>query len=98
VAQFNRWKTELNIGPPSQTGSLLNREQCKTFIHGFDLTKSFIHLMMPTFVDGNWSMTLEKIYLDGWRCEYVDIKIDITVDGSRQVQDQSLRTDRACWW
>jgi hypothetical protein len=49
-------------------------------------------------VDGNWSMTLEKIYLDGWRCEYVDIKIDITVDGSRQVQDQSLRTDRACWW
>ncbi len=49
-------------------------------------------------VNNGWSTTLEKIYFDGWWCDWVDLKIDIAVDESRQVLSHELSIKRACWW
>ena len=48
-------------------------------------------------INGNWTMTLEKIYPDSWRCEWIDININITVNDSREVQDHKLNESRSCW-
>ncbi len=48
--------------------------------------------------DGDWSMTLEKVYFDGWWCDWVNINVDITVDDSKLVQDHGISIKRACWW
>ena len=49
-------------------------------------------------VNGNWAMTLEKIYLDGWRCDWIDIQIMLSVDDTLTVQSHDLSQKRACWW
>ena len=61
------------------------------------------HNVIYTFEDsditnGEWSMTLEKVYFDGWWCDWVDIKVDVTLDDVQQVQDHGLSLKRACWW
>jgi hypothetical protein len=49
-------------------------------------------------VDGHWAMTLEKIYPDTIRCDWVDIKMSVSVDDLRRIQGHSLEKYGACWW
>ena len=68
-------------------------------VHSWLRSREIIYTFDDTdIIDGNWSMTLEKIYLDGWRCDWVDIKVEITINESRQVQGHRMSTKRACWW
>jgi len=49
-------------------------------------------------IDGKWAMTLETVYPDTVRCEFVNIQVSVTVDDLQRVRTHSLSQDRACWW
>ena len=49
-------------------------------------------------VDGSWNVTLEKLYLDSFRCEWKDIRLYVTVDDARIVTAHSVSSDGPCLW
>ena len=68
-------------------------------VHSWLRSNSVIYTFSDSdIVDGNWTMTLEKIYLDSWRCDWIDIQIKISVDDMLAVQSHDLSQKRACWW
>jgi hypothetical protein len=68
-------------------------------LHGWLRARSIVYTFEDAdIVDGGWAMTLEKIYPDTPRCDWVDIQLSVAVDGLRQIQAHSLSQKRACWW
>ena len=49
-------------------------------------------------VDGSWNVTLEKLYLYSFRCEWKDIRLYITVDDAGIVTAHSVSSDGPCLW
>ncbi len=59
------------------------------------------HSVIYTFdesdiIDGNWTMTLEKVYVENWRCEWVDIQIVVSVDDALSVEGHEITEHRIC--
>ena len=82
-----------------EADSFFDDQQTMQDVHSWLRSNNVIYTFDDSdIVNGNWSMTLEKIYLDGWRCDWVDIQIEISVDDSLQVQSHGLHKKRACWW
>ena len=59
------------------------------------------HSVIYTFeesdvVDGRWTMTLEKVYVENWRCEWIDIQIGVSVDDSLAITGHKMTEHRAC--
>jgi len=48
------------------------------------------------FINGSWTMTLEKVYVENWRCEWVDIQIVVSVDDSLSVEGHDMTEHRVC--
>ncbi len=68
-------------------------------VHSWLRSNSIIYTFNDSdIVDGNWTMTLEKIYIEDWRCDWVDIRIEISVDDMLTVQGHKLSQKRACLW
>jgi len=49
-------------------------------------------------VDGNWTVSLEKIYTETFRCEWVDIRLHLAVDNSQRVLGYFLDDAGPCLW
>ena len=49
-------------------------------------------------VDGNWNVTLERIYVHRFRCEWMDIRLYVTVDDSHHIRAHSVSSDGPCLW
>lgn len=59
------------------------------------------HSVIYTFdesdiIDGSWTMTLEKVYVENWRCDWVDIQIVVSVDDALSVTGHEMTEHRAC--
>jgi len=60
-----------------------------------------LHNVVYTFdesdiIDGSWTMTLEKVYVENWRCEWVDIQIVVSVDDALSVEGHEMTEHRVC--
>ena len=49
-------------------------------------------------IDGSWTMTLEKVYIENWQCEWIDIQLVVSVDDAQTIQSYELTQYRACMW
>ena len=49
-------------------------------------------------VDGTWNVTLEKLYPDTMRCEWVDIILVIDFDEAGRVRSSFVDLKHACLW
>jgi hypothetical protein len=47
-------------------------------------------------VDGRWAMTLDKVYVENWRCEWIDIQIVVSVDDALTVTGHEMTEHRVC--
>lgn len=47
-------------------------------------------------IDGIWTMTLEKVYVENWRCEWVDIQIVVLIDDARSITGHEMTEHRVC--
>ena len=67
-------------------------------VHGWLRVRNIVYTFEDTdIVNGEWAMTLEKIYPETIR-ESVDIRLSVAVDDLHKVQRHSLGQNRACWW
>ena len=48
--------------------------------------------------DGNWRMTVETVYPEGLRCEFVNIVLHVQLDESQVIQSFYYDFEDACWW
>jgi len=46
--------------------------------------------------DGSWTMTLEKVYVENWHCEWVDIQIVVSIDDALSVTGHEMTEHRVC--
>ena len=82
-----------------EVDALFDDQRTMQEVHSWLRSNNVIYTFSETdIVDGSWTMTLEKIYLDGWRCDWIDIQINISVDDTLTVQSYGLSQNRACWW
>ena len=82
-----------------ETDLLFDEARTLDDLHGWLRAHNILYTFEDTdVVDGEWAMTLEKIYPDTARCDWVDIQLSVTVDNSQQVQSHTLSQKRACWW
>ncbi len=47
-------------------------------------------------IDGSWTMKLEKVYVENWRCEWVDVQIVVSVDDALLITGHEIAERRAC--
>lgn len=47
-------------------------------------------------INGSWTMTLEKVYVENWRCEWVDIQIVVSVDDALSVVGHEMAEQQVC--
>lgn len=49
-------------------------------------------------IDGAWTVTLEKLYPNTFRCEWVGIVLVIEFDDARRVRSSFVDLKHACLW
>ena len=49
-------------------------------------------------VNGSWTVTLEKLYPNTFRCEWVDIVLMIDFDDENRVRSSFVDLSHACLW
>ncbi len=49
-------------------------------------------------VDGNLRITVERVYPEALRCEFIDIVLHVQVDESQVIQSFYYDFEDDCWW
>ncbi len=49
-------------------------------------------------VDGNWRITVERVYPKALRCEFIDIVLHVQVDESQVIQSFYYDFEDDCYW
>ena len=82
-----------------EANSFFDEQRTMQEVHSWLRSNNVIYTFEESdIVDGHWTMTLEKVYLDGWRCEWIDIQINVSVNDSLAIQGHDLAQKRSCWW
>ncbi len=68
-------------------------------IHPWLRERGVIYTFDPQdIVDRTWTVTLEKVYPQSLRCEWINIDLVVGFDDIGRVQSTYIDFNEACWW
>lgn len=48
--------------------------------------------------NGEWTVGLEKVYIDSFNCEWIDIRLHLSVTDTNQISEYRLEEGGPCLW